>query len=491
MLEGLVRAGDLDGASTFFARIESPNVVSWVTLLAGYCRAGRIGDARELFDRMPERNIVAWNAMLEGYVCLSRMEEACKLFEEMPDKNSISWTTIISGLARAGKLQEAKDLLDKMPFNCVAAKTALMRGYLQRKMVGEARQIFDGIEARDTVCWNTMLSGYVQCGMMEAARLLFQRMPNMDTVSWNTMIAGYAQGGQMRKAVGIFKKMNRRDTVSWNTVISGFVQNGLFVDALHHFMLMRRDTKRADWSTYASCLSACANLSALQVGRQFHTLLVRSGHINDSFAGNALISTYAKCGRILEAKLIFDEMAVKDIVSWNALIDGYALNGHGTEAISVFLEMEANNIRPDEVTLVGILSACSRAGLIDEGLKYFNSMEKDYSLKPVAEHYACMADMLGRAGRLEEAFELVQGMQIQPNAGVWGALLGACRLHKNDELAKLAAEKLFDLEPRKTSNYVLLSNINAEAGKWDEAEKARASIKEKGVHKPPGLAGSA
>jgi len=459
-------------------------------LLNGYCQAGRISDAREWFDRMPERNIVAWNVMLQGYVRLSLMEEASKLFEEMPDKNSVSWTTIISGLARAGKLQEAKDLLDKMPLNCVAAKTALMHGYLQSKMVVDASQIFDGIEVRDAVCWNTMISGYVQCGMLEEAMLLFQQMPNKDTVSWNTMIAGYAQGGQMRKAVSIFRRMNRRNTVSWNSVISGFVQNGLFVDALNHFMLMRRDTKRADWSTYASCLSACANLAALQVGRQFHSLLVRSGHINDSFAGNALISTYAKCGRILEAKQIFDEMLGKDIVSWNALIDGYASNGHGNEAISVFREMEAKNIRPDEVTFVGILSACSRAGLIDEGLKLFNSMGKDYSLKPVAEHYACMADLLGRAGRLNEAFELVQGMQINPNAGVWGALLGACRLHKNNELARLAAEKLFELEPKKTSNYVLLSNISAEAGKWDEAEKARASIKEKGVHKTPGLAGS-
>uniref|UniRef100_A0A0A9FFT4 Pentatricopeptide repeat-containing protein n=1 Tax=Arundo donax TaxID=35708 RepID=A0A0A9FFT4_ARUDO len=182
-------------------------------------------------------------------------------------------------------------------------------------------------------------------------------------------------------------------------------------------------------------------------------------------------------------------MICQDIVSWNALIDGNASNGHGTQAISVFREMEANNVRPDEVTFVGILSACSRAGLIDKGLEFFNSMTKEYSLKPVAEHYACTVDLLGRAGRLSEALELVKGMHIQPSAGVWGALLGACRLHKNHELAQFAAEKLFQLEPHKTSNYILLSNISAEAGQWDEAEKTRVSISEKGVHKPPGLAG--
>jgi pentatricopeptide repeat protein len=152
--------------------------------------------------------------------------------------------------------------------------------------------------------------------------------------------------------------------------------------------------------------------------------------------------------------------------------------------------MEANNVRPDEITFVGVLSACSRAGLIDEGLDFFNSMTKDYSLQPVAEHYACMVDLLGRAGRLREAFELIQGMQIQPNAGVWGAMLGACQVHKNNELAQVAAKKLIELEPHKTSNYVLLSNISAEAGRWDEAEKMRGLIKERGVRKPPGLAGS-
>lgn len=397
---------------------------------------------------------------------------------------------MISALVRAGKLQEAKDMLNKMPFDSFAAKTALMHGYLQSKMIDDARHIFDALEVRDAVCWNTMISGYVHCGMLDEAMVLFQQMPNKDMVSWNTLIAGYAQEGQMRKAVSIFRKMSQRNAVSWNSVISGFVQNGLCFEALQYFLLMRRDAKMADWSTYACCLSACADLAALQVGRQFHSLLVRSGYISDSFAGNALISAYAKCGRILEARQVFDEMAGQDIVSWNALIDGYASNGHGTEAISVFREMEANDVRPDEVTFVGVLSACSHAGLIDEGLRFFNSMTKEHSLQPVAEHYACMVDLLGRAGRLSEAFKLVQGMQIQPNAGVWGALLGACRVHKNDELARFAAEKLFELEPRKTSNYVLLSNISAESGKWDAAENMRTLIKERGVHKPPGLAGS-
>jgi pentatricopeptide repeat protein len=459
-------------------------------LVNGYCQAGRMGEARELFDRMPERNVVAWNVLLSGYVQFSQVEAAYNLFIEMPEKNSISWTTMVSGFVRSGKLQEAKDVLSKMPSDNVGAKTALMHGYLKSNLIDDARQLFDGIVVRDAVCWNTMISGYVQCGMLDEAMVLFQQMPNKDMISWNTMIAGCAQGGQIRKAASIFRKMKRRNTVSWNSIISGFVQNGLFVEALQHFMLMRRDAKSADWCTYACCLSASANLATLQIGRQFHSLLVRTGFISDSSPGNALISAYAKCGRMLEARQVFDEMVVQDIVSWNALIDGYASNGNGSEVIAVFREMEANSVRPDEITLVVVLSACSHAGLIDEGLHFFNSMIKLYSLKPVAEHYTCMVDLLGRAGRLREAFELVQGMQIQPNAGVWGALLGACRVHKNHEIAWLAAEKLFELEPCKASNYVLLSNICVEAGKWDDADKVRVLMKERCVYKPPGLAGS-
>jgi pentatricopeptide repeat protein len=326
-----------------------------------------------------------------------------------------------------------------------------MKGYLQSKMIDEARRIFDGLEVRDAVCWNTMISGYVHCLMLDEAMVLFQQMPNKTLVSWNTMLAGYAHGRQMGKALSIFRKMNQRNVVSWNSVLSGLVQNGLYDEAIQHLVLMRRDTEMADWSTYKCCLSVCTKLADLQVVRQFHSLLVRSGYIGGTFSGNVLISAYGRCRRLSEARHVFDEMAGRDIVSWNALINGYASYGRGIDAVSVFREMEANDVRPDVITFVGVLSACSRAGLLDEGLDFFSSMTKDYSLQPVAIHYACMVDLLGRAGRLTDAFELIQGMQIQPDAGVWGALLGACRLHKNDELAQVAANKLLELGPRKSS----------------------------------------
>ncbi|XP_072986437.1 uncharacterized protein [Typha latifolia] len=487
MVDGYVLVGDLESALEFFRRIQCPNVVSWVTMLNGYCKASRIIEATELFDQMPERNVVAWNAMIAGYVQNLQVEEAYKLFLAMPEKNSISWTTMINGYVRIGKLDEAKKLLYEMPFCSVAAQTAMMNGYVQSMKMDDAHQIFEQIRARrDVVCWNTMIAGYAQCGRMDEAMKLFHQMPRKDVVSWNIMMAGYAQNGKMHEALHIFKQMTEKNTVSWNSIISGFTQNGFYAEALEYFMLMRKEGKRPDWSTFACGLSACANLAALQVGKQLHNLLLKTAHIGDFFAGNALITTYARCGRILQARQIFDEMTTVDLISWNALIAGYASNGYGREAISLFQEMGIYGIAPDEVTFVGVLSACNHAGLIDEGLHLFKSMNKDYSIKPVAEHYACIVDLLSRAGRLVEAFELVQGMPIKANAGIWGALLGACRIHKNQELAKFAAEKLFELEPHKTSNYVLLSNINAEAGRWDEVERMRVLIKERGVLKQAG-----
>lgn len=414
------------------------------------------------------------------------VEEARKLFVEMPERNSVSWTAMINGYVRIGNLEEARRLLDEMPFESVGAKTAMMAGYVESMRINEARWIFESVSEPDVMCWNTVISGYGQCGDMDEALRLFKRMPEKDVVSWNTMVAGYAQQGQIDRALEFFEQMSVRDTVSWNSVVSGFAQNGFYTEALQHLVLMMREGRRPDWCTFGCCLSACAHLAALQVGKQIHGLIMRSCYADDLFAGNALVTMYARCGRISRGKQVFDEMAHPDLISWNSLIAGYALNGYGMEVISLFQEMENVRISPDEVTFVGVLSACSHAGMIDEGLKMFDSMRRDYWIEPVAEHYACVVDLLGRAGRLEAAYELVNQMPIKANAGIWGALLGACRIHRNPELANIAAEKLMEFEPHKTSNYVMLSNIYADAGRWEEVEKLRILMKDTGLQKQLG-----
>ena len=249
---------------------------------------------------------------------------------------------------------------------------------------------------------------------------------------------------------------------------------------------MWKEGKKPDQSTFACGLSACANLAALQVGKQLHHLIAKSGYVNDLFVSNALITMYAKSGRVFDAELLFKDINHADVVSWNSLIGGFALNGYGHEAVKLFEEMLINGVVPDLVTFVGVLSACCHAGLVDCGLELFKSMNEVYSVEPLVEHYACMVDLLCRAGRLEEAFNMVRGMKIRANAGIWGALLGASRVHQNLELGRYAAEKLLELEPHKTSNYVLLSHMHAEVGSWEEVERVRVSMKKSRAEKQPG-----
>ncbi|KAL6334567.1 hypothetical protein AAG906_018906 [Vitis piasezkii] len=468
MVDGFVEVGDLNSSWEFFEKIPNPNTVSWVTMLCGFARFGKIAEARRLFDQMPIRNVVAWNAMIAAYVQNCHVDEAISLFMEMPEKNSISWTTVINGYVRMGKLDEARQLLNQMPYRNVAAQTAMISGYVQNKRMDDARQIFNQISIRDVVCWNTMIAGYSQCGRMDEALHLFKQMVKKDIVSWNTMVASYAQVGQMDAAIKIFEEMKEKNIVSWNSLISGLTQNGSYLDALKSFMLMGHEGQKPDQSTFACGLSSCAHLAALQVGKQLHQLVMKSGYATDLFVSNALITMYAKCGSISSAELLFKDIDHFDVVSWNSLIAAYALNGNGREALKLFHKMEVEGVAPDEVTFVGILSACSHVGLIDQGLKLFKCMVQAYNIEPLAEHYACMVDLLGGQG------------------GIWGALLGACRIHGNLELAKFAAEKLLEFEPHKTSNYVLLSNMQAEAGRWDEVARVRRLMKEKGAEKQPG-----
>ncbi|URD85603.1 PPR repeat [Musa troglodytarum] len=330
-----------------------------------------------------------------------------------------------------------------------------------------------------------MVEGFVRVGDLVSAFECFRRIPNPNVISWVTLLNGYCKSGCIVEGRRIFDQMPEKNVVSWNAMLAGYIRCLQIDEAYQLFMMMRKEGKDPDWSTFACALSGCANLAALQVGTQLHNLLLKSGHIIDIFAGNALITMYARCGRILTARQVFDEMVSVDLVSWNSLIAGHALNGYAKAAISIFQEMKKNGVAPDEVTFIGLLSACSHAGMVDDGLELFYSMSRDYPITPVAEHYACVVDLLGRAGRLGEALKLVKGMPIKANAGIWGSLLGACRMHKNPEVANVAAEKLFEFEPHTTSNYVLLSNIHAEAGSWGEVERVRVLMKERGVWKQP------
>jgi len=486
MVAGYVNSGDLSSAWQLFENIPNPNVVSWVTMLCGFARYGKIIEARRLFDKIPIKNVVSWNAMIAAYVQELQIDEAVQLFKKMPHKDNVSWTTIINGYIRVGKLEEARKVYNQMPCKDIAAKTALMTGLIQNGRIDEANKMFSQILARDAICWNNMIAGYSQSGRMDEALNLFRQMPIKNVVSWNTMISGYAQAGQMDRATEIFQAMREKNLVSWNSLIAGFLQNNLYTDALKSLVMMGQEGKKPDQSTLPCGLSACANLAALQVGKQLHDYILKSGYMNDLSVNNALITMYAKCGRVQNAEQVFRDIECIDLISWNSLISGYALNGCANKAFEAFGRMLSQRVVPDEVTFIGMLSACSHVGLVTEGLDIFKCMIEDFAIEPLAEHYSCLVDLFGRVGRLEEAFNIVSEMKVEANAGLWGSLLGACRVHKNLELGIFASRRLFELEPDNASNYITLSNMHAEAGRWKEVERLRMMMRDKRAGKQPG-----
>jgi pentatricopeptide repeat protein len=303
---------------------------------------------------------------------------------------------------------------------------------------------------------------------------------------WNALLAGYCQNERVTDAHHLFDKMAKQDVVSWNTMIAGYAQSEHGEEALKLFLMMKRAGKIPNQSTYTSYLHACAGIAGFEQGKQVHAHILKIGFKSDVFVGNGLITMYAKCGSIGCADQLFREMPKRDVVSWTAMIFGYAQNGKGNEAVQLFEEMKMAGIKPNQITMTGVLSACSHVGLVDEGCHYFNSMSRDLSITPIADHHACIVDLLCRAGRLDEAEAFIKSMPFEPDMAVLASLLAACRAHVNVELGKWTAERMFELEPQNSTTYILLSNIYAAADRWDDVRNVRNMMKDTEVKKEPG-----
>lgn len=287
-------------------------------------------------------------------------------------------------------------------------------------------------------------------------------------------------------ALEVFGSMSQGDVVSWTTMIAGYVQNGHANDAVKLFRQILLVDMKLDPIIITSVLAAIASLAALQQGKEIHGYTIRRGILANVFVGSALIDMYAKCGNVDIAQKVFYQLPEKNVVSWTAMIVGYGMHGLSGDAFTFFSQMQQAGIKPNHITFIGLLSACSHAGLVDKGRQYFDCMTKDYCIKPQIDHYACMIDILGRAGHLDEALRFLNMMPLEPGPAIWGSILGACRIYRNIKLGKLAAEHLFDLEPNNPGNYVLLSNIYTQSGRWDEAVQVRALMKDRELKKMPG-----
>ena len=327
---------------------------------------------------------------------------------------------------------------------------------------------------------------YARAGDVWSAQHLFDTMPEKSLVSLTAMLTCFAKHGKLDEARVLFDGMRKRDVVCWNVMIDGYTQHGMPNEALFLFRKMLRARVKPNEVTVLSLLSACGQLGALESGKWLHTYMANNGIRINVHVGTALIDMYCRCGSVEDARLVFDRIQDKDVVAWNSMIIGYAIHGFSQDALELFNGMRKIGYQPTDITFIGILSACAHAGWVSEGLEFFRSMKDEYGIKPKIEHYGCMVNLLSRAGHLEEAYELIKNMKIDPDPVLWGTLLGACRLHDNAALGEEIAEFLVRHDLANSGTYILLSNIYAAAGNWEGVARVRTLMKESGIQKEPG-----
>lgn len=454
-------------ARKLFDEMNEKDELSWTTMVTGYIRNDELDAARELVDGMSEKLGVAWNAMISGYVHHGHYNEALDMFRKMYFKgikmDEFTYTSIISGCAHAGLFHLGKQL------HCYVLRT-------------EYKPRPDFLLPVN----NALVTLYWKCDKVDWAREIFNNMPVRDLVSWNVILCGYVNAGRIDEGRSFFREMPERNHLTWTVMISGLAQNGFGEEGLKLFNQMKSEGFEPCDYAFTGAITSCAMLGALENGRQLHAQLVRLGFDSSLSAANALITMYARCGVVEAANELFLMMPCVDSVSWNAMIAALGQHGHGVQALELFEKMLKEGIVPDRITFLTILSACSHAGLVRDGQYYFNSMHRLYGITPGEDHYARLVDLLCRSGKLLEAKDVITSMPFEPGAPVWEALLAGCRTHGNIDLGIQAAERLIQLLPQHDGSYVLLSNMYATAGRWDDMANVRKLMRDRGVRKEPG-----
>lgn len=485
MIDGYAKAGLMDKAQKVFDAMIDTNVFSWTSLISGYFRDGQVAKACQLFDQMPAKNVVSWTTMVLGYARNGLIDQARSVFNQMPEKNTISWTAMMKSYVDNGRTDEALKLFHEMPQRNLYSWNTMISGCLDGKRVNEAFKLFHLMPLRNAVSWTIMVSGLARNGFTKLAREYFDQMPNKDIAAWNAMITAYVDECLIVEASELFNLMTERNIVTWNAMIDGYARHRPAGEAMKHLILMLRSCIRPNETTMTIILTSCWGMLELM---QAHALAIVVGCECETSLSNALITMYSRIGDISSSRIAFESLKAKDVVSWTAMLLAFTYHGHGDHALHVFGHMLKSGTKPDEITFVGVLSACSHAGLVKKGQKLFDSMSRAYGLEPRAEHYSCLVDILGRAGQVHEAMDVVWKMpECERDGAVLGALLGACRLHGNVEMADYIGQKLIELEPNSSGGYVLLANVFAARGNWDEFAEVRKKMKDRNVRKVPGF----
>lgn len=485
MIDGYVKVGRLNDARKVFDNMTERNAFSWTSLISGYLSSRRIDEASTLFDQMPERNVVSWTVMVSGFARNGLMERARKFFDLMPEKNTIAWTAMVKSYLDNGYFNEAYNLFLEMPERNVRSWNIMISGCLSANRVNEAIHLFESMPERNHVSWTAMVSGLAQNKMIGFARKYFDLMPYKDIAAWSAMITAYVDEEFVDEARELFNSMPEKNIVTWNTMIDGYSRNGDVGEALRLFILMLRSYFRPNETTMTSVITSCDGMVEIM---QAHAMAISLGFEQDIWLANSLITLYSKSGDICCSRLVFEQLKSKDVVSWTAMIVAYANHGHGHHALQVFARMLVSGIEPDEVTFIGLLSACSHAGLVNQGRRVFESIKGIYNINPKAEHYSCLVDILGRAGLVDEAMDVVSSIPpSERDEAVLVALLGACKLHGESTVVNSIGEKLLELESSSSGGYVLLANTYAAEGQWVEFAQVRKRMRERNVKKIPGF----
>ncbi|ESQ51964.1 hypothetical protein EUTSA_v10017851mg [Eutrema salsugineum] len=505
------------------------------SMVGMYCKAGLVEDGLKVFALMPERNTYTWSTMVSGFATRGRVEEAIKVFnlflreKEVESDSDYVFTAVLSSLAATEYVGLGRQIhcitVKNGLLGFVALSNALVTMYSKCESLTEACKMFDMSGDRNSITWSAMVTGYSQNGESLEAVKLFSRMfsagvkPSEYTIvgvlnacsdicyveagkqlhsfllklgfenhlfATTALVDMYAKAGCLAEARKGFDCLKERDVALWTSLISGYVQNSDNEEALILYCEMKTEGIIPNEPTMASVLKACSSLATFELGKQVHGHTVKHGFSLEVPIGSALSTMYSKCGNLEDGNLVFQRTPNKDVVSWNAMISGLSHNGRGDEALELFEGMLAIGTEPDDVTFVNIISACSHKGFVERGWSYYNMMSDQFGIVPKVDHYACMVDLLSRAGQLKEAKEFIESASIDHGLCLWRILLSACKNHGNCELGAYAGEKLMALGSRESSTYVQLASIYTALGRMREVERVWGYMRANGVSKEVG-----
>uniref|UniRef100_A0A7N0VH76 Pentatricopeptide repeat-containing protein n=1 Tax=Kalanchoe fedtschenkoi TaxID=63787 RepID=A0A7N0VH76_KALFE len=468
LLDCYAKNGDMDSAETIFSNSLKISIVSWNVMIAGYGLKGQSKKSLEYMLRMQadgfQPDEVTYINMLGACINCGDIETGRKIFDSIPCPSLSSWNAMLSGYSQSENHKDALKLFREMQFrgippdkttNSIVLSSCSGLGFLESGKQVHASSLRSGIHD-DIYIGSGLIGMYSKCGKTDLAKSIFDQMRDVDVVCWNAMMASLSLESKDKEAFFMFKQMRQRNTFP------------------SHF-------------SFATVLNCCSNLSSLLQGIQVHAQIIKDGHLNDVFVGSALIDMYCKSGELDCARSIFDRLSDKNTVSWNEMIHGYAQNGHGDKAVSLYESMVQSDEKPDAITFVSVLTACSHSGLVDKGIQLFNEMQTKFGIDPLMDHYTCMIDLLGRAGLFQEAEMLLNELPNKDDPMVWEVLLSSCRFHGNVTLARRASEELFRLAPENSSPYSLLANMYTSLGRWDDVEATRGLMIQGQVVKRPGI----